>query len=233
MSIRIRWSFVVYMLMIALMESPEACIGIASALAIHEGAHIAAAILSGEKLSRLDITPFGGVMSFRRSKSALHGIKGFIIAACGPVANYLSLVIMSRFAMHTGSIIFRSAMTAHAGMMVVNLLPVLPLDGGRALMALGYYWFSVSAMTQVLCGLGMLAAGALLFLVVYGAVIWGEINLSLLIVSVCLYVGAANEGKTYLSDNLFALVCERIDRNEHRPNDCEAVQLIRVRPETV
>ena len=73
MHIRIRASFLLYGLSVAFLASGWACLGAVSALLIHEGAHLAAIRLTGEKIETLEVTPFGGVMTYAPGKARTKG----------------------------------------------------------------------------------------------------------------------------------------------------------------
>lgn len=90
---------------------------------LHESAHAISARLCGYKDVVFCIQPWGVCM---KCKSYDNPFKEFIITSAGPVINLLLLIAGG---------IFRAQelCVANLFMLVINLLPVYPLDGGRIL----------------------------------------------------------------------------------------------------
>ena len=91
----------------------------------------------------------------------------------------------------------------------IDLLPVLPLDGGRMVFCVGYYVFPIAALTKALSMGGVIAGLLMAALSVYGAIAWGKLNLSLLLVGGYLVVYACRNRSILWSENLYALLQER------------------------
>lgn len=214
--LRIRPAFVAYLLSIALFRSPVQAVCAVAALLVHEGAHALAAGWLGERFDRVELTPFGGVMTYARGVSPAKGIRGVAVAAAGPVGNYLLLSLMGgvgqRFAIPEAWT--HQMILANAAMLLLNLLPALPLDGGRMLFCAAYYGMGVSPLLRVLTALGMALGGAMLLLGLYGAVKLGVVNLSLWIVGGYLIACAASSRDALLGENVYAVVQERMAARE-------------------
>ncbi|MDY3763338.1 MAG: hypothetical protein SO031_04325, partial [Candidatus Ventricola sp.] len=118
---------------------------------------------------------------------------------------------------------------ANAAILAHNLLPALPLDGGRIVFCAGYYLFGVSALSLLLCALGMALGLFLCSLAVDGALALGTLNLSLMIVGGYLTVCAVQGRDALLSENLYAVVHERMQSGGQR---CARAVLLRVGGET-
>ena len=90
------------------------------AAAVHECCHYLAVILMGGRIHRIHIGGRGAVMDVE----PMSGIREAICALAGPIGSFL-LVILIR----------RMPRTAVCGLIhgLYNLLPMLPLDGGRVL----------------------------------------------------------------------------------------------------
>ena len=214
MHIRIRAPFLLYGLSVAFLASGWACLGAVSALLIHEGAHLAAIRLTGEKIETLEVTPFGGVMTYAPGKSANKGLRGLLVAAAGPFGNYLMLLLVSQDGVRALLPLdaARQILLANAVMMLINLLPALPLDGGRMLFSVGYYFFSVSRLIGVLTAMGMAAGGFLIAAGLYGAAVMGILNVSALIVGAYLMTCAFRSRSVLLAENLYAVIQERREK---------------------
>lgn len=211
MRIRIHPAFAAYLLSIAFFRSPVQAVSAVIALFAHEGAHLLAAKWTGERFSRVDITPFGGVMTYERGISPSKGIRGMLVAAAGPVGNYLLLSLLGaagrRFSIPEAWL--HQMIMANAAMMMINLLPALPLDGGRVIFCAAYYVTGISPLLRILTALGVALGGALAALGIYGAMKLGTVNLSLLIVGGYLIVCAASSRDALLGENLYAVLQER------------------------
>lgn len=124
----------------------------AAAMLIHEMCHIAAVLLLGGKIYSLTVAPFGAVIEM----GAMHSLRELVCALSGPVGS-LSLVFLIRIFPVLGL-----CGLVHG---LFNLLPVYPMDGGRALRCvLDYYlpqyadllckWVERILLILVLCTLG-------------------------------------------------------------------------------
>lgn len=89
--------------------------------ALHEGAHMLTARLCGIGIEEIEILPFGlcGKLQGETVRNCRHDI---LIAAAGPTVNLLLLVLLHQYPLWA---------TANLVMLLLNLMPALPLDGGR------------------------------------------------------------------------------------------------------
>ncbi|KUK41860.1 MAG: Peptidase M50 [Clostridia bacterium 62_21] len=99
---------------------------------IHELAHIWAARRLGISVGQIEILPFGGVAEMG-SELVLQPAKEIMVALAGPVAN-LALCMFAFGLLHYG--VWHAALTpffiqCNLLLFAFNLLPGLPLDGGR------------------------------------------------------------------------------------------------------
>lgn len=108
-----------------------------SVVAIHELFHLFAALLVRERVGSIIIMPFG--MTVRLSKSLIRNTgKEIFIAAAGPIANVLMLCLSPLLERYYGgdSLSLLLFNTLNWAVLLVNLLPCLPLDGGRIVKSL-------------------------------------------------------------------------------------------------
>ncbi len=104
------------------------------ALAVHECAHIRVALKRGYKSGELTLMPFGAVINLE--ETLLKEDTAAVVLA-GPIANLLltiSLTALWWLAPQSYPLTCGLA-KANLALAVVNLLPVYPLDGGKALSA--------------------------------------------------------------------------------------------------
>lgn len=168
---------------------------IVTSLVIHEMAHALVARLLGVKVSDIEILPFGG----QARMEDINGLEPEIeiyIALAGPLVS-LSLAGMCYF-LHiwpTPAGIF--LIRLNLGLGLFNLLPALPLDGGRIIRAAfsGHLGFkratSYAALLGQIIGVGMVGTGTWLSL--------RDISAINLIILGILLLWAAHREKLYLA----------------------------------
>lgn len=149
----------------------------AAALLWHEGAHLLAMKLCGLERCMVELTPFGG-MADADAFEKLPAVRQAVCAVAGVAASAAGAGCMIHFGWETP--FCAELMQAHLSLLLMNVLPVWPLDGARAVMALAIRLGCENGMRRALSRaarlLGILLAG----LGLYGA--WmGSVNLSLLL----------------------------------------------------
>lgn len=136
-----------------------------TALFLHEAGHIFVASRLRLRMAQIEITPFGGSMHIEGAQG-LRPLHAFILAMAGPLVNALSIPI-SILIIHKSNIESRFLLcflVSSALLLAVNLLPVLPLDGGRMLLAILSRWIRREAAFRALLIAGRVAAvSAILF----------------------------------------------------------------------
>ena len=212
MKIIIRPAFWLYVCMVALRSSWITCAAVVFALAVHEMGHYLAIKALREGVDRIEISPFGGVMSYRAGKCPSKGIKGAMIALAGPLGNYLAVLLMNCVPKNLAEEWIRAAMTSNLSMMIFNLLPVLPLDGGSVLLSIGFFLFDVSVLIRFLAGTGMAVGALLLVLGVYGGIAYCVLNLSVFMIGGYLIYAARIQQEQLLASHWYAILREIEDR---------------------
>lgn len=149
------------------------------ALLLHEGFHILAILLLGAKLRRIELTPFGGVADVE-SFSSLPIAYQCLIALSGVIGSLLCYSILSCIPSPAPWLTAFGSM--HLMLGAFNLLPMLPLDGARALIALCSPYAIGKTAQKAMLYLAFLASFVLLLAAVFGA--WhGYLNIPLLFVA--------------------------------------------------
>ena len=177
-NLKVHPSFFCYVALLILIDGWTTACGFLSALILHEAAHLFVGWIFHESYDRIELTPFGGVITYQAGKSVCKGVRGVLIGTAGPCANYLMLLFLAHLT--PSGALLHAAACANAAMLLINVLPVLPLDGGRVLFSVGYYLFPVVRLTAFLGGLGVVTGGVLMILAIYGLASVGTLNVSLL-----------------------------------------------------
>jgi stage IV sporulation protein FB len=141
---------------------PEVAV-FAAVLLGHELAHILMAAAFGLRVSAVDILPTGGVAAVEGLESADPGVEA-VVALAGPLHNLLCLaagvLLRSVGALAPGRGEF--FLMANAALAVGNLLPALPLDGGRVTRAALSLHRGLHAAQAWVARAGLVVGGALL-----------------------------------------------------------------------
>jgi len=164
------------MVVAAFMGHGEQALLTVAALLVHEGFHMAAILVLGTRAGRIELTPFGGVAEVESFQS-LPASWQALIALSGVLGSLFCYFALG-FAPAGGSRLqaFRQ-MNLMLGLF--NLLPILPLDGARALGALADQLRWGRWIRKGMMGLAFGIALLMLGLAIYGA--WhGHINITLI-----------------------------------------------------
>ena len=180
MKICIQPAFAAYLAVVAVCASLAESIGAVIALVVHEAGHVMASSWFGMRIKRIEFTPFGGVIEYGMGRGPDKGLSGALTAMAGPLCNYLTLLLLGCVgALFSDSAVLRAAAKSSLMMMCMNLLPVLPLDGGRVVFSIGYYLWPVLPLIRLLTGFGTVLGGFCIAAAVYGAWRYANFNLSL------------------------------------------------------
>jgi stage IV sporulation protein FB len=101
---------------------------------IHELGHVAAAKHFGWRMGVIQLTPFGGVAPTDEAGS-IPAKQEIVVAVCGPLMNALMIgfgILLETLGIWTDAWT-RYWTGANLTLLAFNLLPILPLDGGRLL----------------------------------------------------------------------------------------------------
>lgn len=106
----------------------------------HEFGHLLAGVVLGMKAEKMEIMPYGITISFKLmpqdyNKKIKQGnqleLKKIIVALAGPIANVIMILIFLQMNMNDST----RLMILYSNLLIIlfNLLPIYPLDGGRAI----------------------------------------------------------------------------------------------------
>lgn len=125
-----------------------------AAAALHELGHIAAIYLVGDTVKQINITAIGAEIK-QVGRICLSYQKEALVALAGPLTGFLVAWVAVGLKLW-----LLAAMCVGQG--IFNLLPVGPLDGGRALYALIAGRFDDACAERVVCGTSSVVVGVLL-----------------------------------------------------------------------
>ena len=177
------------------------------ALFLHEGAHLVAARALGVGISHLRLTPFGGAMTMD-NPYGLSPARLIAVATAGPLANALALVLSAALA-HWRIITPGFALTllqTNLLLLAFNLLPALPLDGGRIAYALLSLKLPREKALAFGIRMGHAVAAALVCACAALAMKWRRVNLSFLFAAVFIWASAADERQALSQAHMKAML---------------------------
>ena len=149
-------------------------------LGLHEAAHLLTARALGVRVAQLRLMPFGGAAELENIYALAPG-RLLAIAAAGPAVN-AALVFAAAALCQWGVLSPALAMLAlrlNLTLMLFNLLPALPLDGGRMLYALLAGALGRNRAVSLGIVTGRIVAVGLVALLIRGWLVTGRCNLSL------------------------------------------------------
>lgn len=168
-------------------------------VALHELGHAMAARLFGIRTREITLYPIGGVARLERMpRRPLHEI---IVALAGPAVNVaivaflLPLMILDGLSIEplgtftsSWELFWNQLLWGNVALVIFNMIPAFPMDGGRVLRALLASVLSRQAATDIAAGLGA-AFAALFFL---GGLL-GDVSPMLMILGVFLFLAGRAE----------------------------------------
>lgn len=160
---------------------------------LHELAHVGAAYLLHVPVSELELMPCGGAARFEEIWGMRPGVL-CLVAACGPLTNGLLACLsaaMGWWGLLGGQLVCL-AVFSNLCLMAFNLLPALPLDGGRILCALLMRRLPPARAVRWGVRLGQ-GLGALLVICGCALAAFGQYNLTLVLCGAYLLVSAPAE----------------------------------------
>lgn len=155
-------------------------IGLFVLVTMHEFGHALACRQVGGQANRIVLWPLGGIAFVSPPPRA--GAMLWSIAA-GPMINLLLVPILT-FAQHAAAgagwagtnpdayLILRWLWRINLGLLLFNLLPIYPLDGGQIVRAL--LWFPLGQIRSlfIATGIGFVGGGGLILLAIYWQSLW-------------------------------------------------------------
>jgi len=168
-------------------------------IVLHEFGHILVARFFGVKTRDVTLFPIGGVANIERMPERPY--QELLVAISGPLVNLgiflgLSLLFskqLSDFDIEkindTGTSLAIRIAAANLILMIFNLLPAFPMDGGRVLRALLAMWTTKSKATKIAASIGQGMALLIGFMGFFG-------NPMLIVIAAFIFIAAGSEAET-------------------------------------
>lgn len=138
------------------------------ALLLHEAGHLYAAYKLKLPVSEVELTPFGGAMQIALS-DGISGKRGFALAGAGILMNLICAVCAALSLCLSPSVFLKWFLLSNLSMLLFNLIPVLPLDGGRMFLSFLSPRMGKPRAMKLLLMLGRLLSVGMMLYSLYGA----------------------------------------------------------------
>lgn len=185
-------------------------------IAVHEAAHAGVSAMLGQAPRCMEFTPLGAVLRLE-DECTLPLVRRMFVLLAGPAASlllcWLALVCTSNRLIDvvTGRFVF----VANAAILTINLLPVLPLDGGRLLVLLLGVILPKHAVLRIVKWVGTLVGIVLIGLNLFCCWKLGGWNLSLALTGCCVIYCAAASSTTWAMTELRYFLDRKIRLEKH------------------
>lgn len=187
---------------------------------LHECAHAGAAVLSGQPLRSIELTPLGAVLK-TDNQDDLPSRKRIFILAAGPIASWLiscltiALLMRHMLPQLWGRLLF----TSNLSILLMNLIPAYPLDGGRLLALLLEQFIPQHLVCRIMRSIGTAIGVALIALNIFCTWKLGGWNLSLALAGCCMIRCAHTETTTWKMTEFRYFLDRKImlERKKHLP----------------
>jgi len=168
---------VVYMVML---KQAQVLVFSMLSILVHEAAHAVASTCMGKPPREIEITPLGGMMRLEED-GGLSTIRLVLVLLAGPFAS-LGLCWLSLWLTNAGVLsaeIGRQLFMSNLLFLVGNMLPALPMDGGRVVALLLAFHFRRETVNRIMRALGTTIGFGFIILNLVFSMRYGGWNLSL------------------------------------------------------
>lgn len=159
---------------------------------LHEFCHVIVAIIFGLKIGDIELFPFGGVAKID-NLDMVEPFKEILISVAGPLFNVMVAALvffLNNKGIHVPN--YKFIMDTNIGLGIFNMLPGLPLDGGRILRVFIEYFIGYRKATKAAVFTGKVIA-VLMFIIGIFAVLNRAMNISLFILPLFIFISATKE----------------------------------------
>lgn len=207
LTLRIDWLMLLFPVMAMLLDCGRQTALLFLSLSLHEFAHWLAAGMLHVRMTSIRLTPFGGLAQLENPYS-ISASQLCAISAAGPAINCLIVLIatfMMQWTPFPGTL-WLDLIAINALLMLFNLLPALPLDGGRILYAVLSRFLSSGTALGICIWSGRILAIFLCWLALAGLILYGKLNLSFLFAAVFILTSSSDERRALSDSKLHTLI---------------------------
>ncbi len=189
MRVKINISFILFLFLSIYLGYWKVTLIMFLSVLAHEFGHGIAAKKLGIKILEIQFFPFGAI-AIMENITKYGGFEELLIALSGPVMSLLIALIFFYFKVPANDLIFKY----NFALFLFNLVPALPLDGGRIMRNIIIMRTSYKKATKILINTGKLLAIGLVLFNIY-LIINNEITAAYIITAIFIFFGALKEEK--------------------------------------
>ena len=182
---RVSASFWLLVLAAAIISPAQVVVSVLLAAALHECGHLAALRMFHVPVEGLRLTALGAELYADGARRLSYG-RELLVTLAGPAANLICALIAGAFAKYLTTLYVFAG--ANIILCAYNLLPIQPLDGGRALYLVTAFFFGPMVGDAAVAVVGTAGALSLLVLGIYLSVVSGS-GMFFLLAAVSLLLG--------------------------------------------
>ncbi|MCS7458719.1 M50 family metallopeptidase [Paenibacillus doosanensis] len=154
---------------------------------VHEWGHVVAAKNFGWRVKEVQLLPFGGVAVVEEMAS-VPVWQEIIVTVSGPLQN--GMMIVAAFALQSAGFISGEwgayFIQANVFVALFNLLPILPLDGGKLMQSLLSLWLPYQRVIALSCVVSLVFSGLMIAASVLH-MLYGGLQMNLLMIGLFLF----------------------------------------------
>lgn len=167
-----------------------------SAIILHELGHSVVAKILGYKLKSICLQPYGAQLNL--NEKVINSNDDIKIAIAGPITNLMLLVIVVSCWWLWPDTYSYTLYFAYANMItcMFNLLPLVPLDGSRILLAISDKWNKRRKLIKILNAVNVICS--MLFVVLFIVSFFDKINYTFMLMAIFIFAGAFENNDNYV-----------------------------------
>ena len=191
-NLKVHYLFLLWLVVLGTFGQLQYAVILLLSVIFHELGHILTAANMGVDVAEVELLPFGGVAQFNSMLGSDPG-KEAAIALAGPANSLVLLVVGLMCSDYPWGMML---MESNVLLLLVNLLPVLPLDGGRVLRSFLVRREGVRTGSQKL--LKSTALGAVILLILCGVLAYFQVFSVNAVILACFVLYSARQERRML-----------------------------------